>query len=163
MFYETACVKLRKLCQIIGVLVTYFVLVVQFANPSSCSPTTAATTPATVSINYTTAAAFQWHTCRILAGWPLRNPVAASTRCGLEVQQASVRKQTHLLCPFSFQFRLETIYRFCCHRIIIQHIPLGYHSTREKELSNILIAPTFNQLQWTSTSSSCCINLEHIC
>jgi len=36
---------------------------------------------------------------------------------------------------------------FCCHRIIIQHIPLAHHSMREKELSNILSAPTFNQLQ----------------
>ena len=34
---------------------------------------------------------------------------ALEFRCGLEVQQTSVQKQTHLLCPFSFQFSLETI------------------------------------------------------
>ena len=43
---------------------------------------------------------------------------APESRCGLEVQQTSVKKQTHFLCPFSFQFSLETIYCFCCHRII---------------------------------------------
>jgi len=64
-----------------------------------------------------------------------------------ESHQTSVQKQTYLLCPFSFQFSLETIYCFRCHRIIIQHIPLRYHSMTEKELSNILHAPTFNQLQ----------------
>jgi len=88
---------------------------------------------------------------------------APESHYGLEVQQTSVQKQTHLLCPLLILFSLETIYCFCCHRIIIQHIPLGHHSMREKELSNILIAPTFNQLQWMSTISSCCINLEHIC
>jgi len=35
---------------------------------------------------------------------------APESRCGLEIQQTSVQKQTHLLCPFSFQFSLETIY-----------------------------------------------------
>ena len=34
------------------------------------------------------------------------------SRYGLEDQQTSVQKQTHLLCPFSFQFSLETIYCF---------------------------------------------------
>ena len=34
-------------------------------------------------------------------------------------------------------------YRLCHHNIIIQHIPLGHHSLRE-ELSNDLIASTFN-------------------
>jgi len=74
------------------------------------------------------------NTCRILAAW--------ESRCGLEVQQTSVQKQTRLLCPFPFQFSPETVYRFCCRRIIIQHnVPLGHRSMREKELSNILIVP----------------------
>jgi len=38
---------------------------------------------------------------------------APESRCGLEVQQTSVQKQTHLFCPFSFQFSLETIHCFC--------------------------------------------------
>ena len=37
----------------------------------------------------------------------------------LEVQQISVQKQTHLLCPFPFQFSLETINCLCHHRIIV--------------------------------------------
>jgi len=35
---------------------------------------------------------------------------APESRYGLDVQQTSVQKQTHLLCPFSFQFSLESIY-----------------------------------------------------
>ena len=69
---------------------------------------------------------------------------APEFRYGLEVQQTSVQKQTHLLCPFPFQFSLETINCLCHHRIIIQHIPLGHHSIREEILPNILVAPTFN-------------------
>ena len=68
---------------------------------------------------------------------------APEFRYGLEVQQTSVQKQTHLLCPFS----LETINCLCHHIIIIQHIPLGHHSMREEILSTILVARTFNQLQ----------------
>jgi len=94
-------------------------------------------------------------TCRILAGYLqvcriLNCRMAAPEfRHGLEVQQTSVQKQSkeHLLCPFPFQFSLETINCLCHHRIIIQHIPLGHHSMREEILSNILVAPTFNQLQ----------------
>ena len=71
---------------------------------------------------------------------------APEFRHGLEVQQTSVQKETHLLCPFPFQFSLETINCLCHHRIIIQHIPLGHHSMREEILSNILVVPTFNQL-----------------
>ena len=72
---------------------------------------------------------------------------APEFRYGLEVQQTSVQKQTHLLCPFPFQFSLETINCLCHHRIIFQHIPLGHHSMREEILSNILVAPTtsFNE------------------
>jgi len=33
----------------------------------------------------------------------------SESRYSLEVQLTSVQKQTHLLCPFSFQFSLETI------------------------------------------------------
>jgi len=61
---------------------------------------------------------------------------ALESRYGLEVHQ-TVQKQTQLLCPFSFQFSLKTIYCFCCHRIIIQYILLGHHSERKKELSII--------------------------
>jgi len=77
-----------------------------------------------------TPAAASWRadTCRM---------AATESRYGLEVQQTSVQKQTHLFCPFSFQFSLETIYCFCCHRIIMQHIPLGHHSMREKGLSTV--------------------------
>ena len=57
---------------------------------------------------------------------------APELRYGLEVQQTSVQKQTHLLCPFPFQFGLETINCLCHHRIIIQHVPLGHHSMREE-------------------------------
>jgi len=53
----------------------------------------------------------------ILAGWPLRN----QSRYGVEVQQTSVQKQTHLLCPFSLQFTLETIHR---PRIVPHVLPL---------------------------------------
>ena len=109
----------------------------------------------------------------VLKSWVIKKPLKLYVRfirylqdtfrmAAPESHQTSVQKQTHLLCPFSFQFSLETIYCFRCHRIIIQHIPLRYHSMTEKELSNILHAPTFNQLQWMSTSSFCCINLEHI-
>jgi len=74
--------------------------------------------------------------------------MAAPEFCyGLEVQQTSVKKQTHLLCPFPFQFSLETINCLCHHSIIIQHIPIGQRSMREEIFSNILVAPTFNQLQ----------------
>ena len=73
---------------------------------------------------------------------------ALEFRYGLEVQQTSVQKQTHLLCSFPFQFSLETINCLCHHRIIIQHIPLGHHSMREEILFNILVAPTFNQLRF---------------
>jgi len=69
---------------------------------------------------------------------------APEFRYGLEVQQTSVQKHTHLLCPFPFQFSLETINCLCHHRIIIQHIPLKHHSMREV-LFNILVAPTFNE------------------
>ena len=72
---------------------------------------------------------------------------ALELRHGPEAQRTSVQKQTHLLCPFTFQFDLETINCLCHHRIIIQHIPLGHHSMREEILSNIAVAPTFNQLQ----------------
>ena len=48
--------------------------------------------------------------------------------------------------PVPVPFSLETINCLCHHRIIIQHIPLGHHSMREEILSNILVAPTFNQL-----------------
>ena len=72
---------------------------------------------------------------------------APDLRHGLEVQRTSVQKQTHLLCPFTFQLGLETINCPCHHRIIIQHIPLGHHSMREEIFSNIPVAPTFNQLQ----------------
>ena len=44
---------------------------------------------------------------------------APEFRYGLEVQQTSVQKQTHLLCSFPFQFSLETINCLCRHRIII--------------------------------------------
>ena len=87
---------------------------------------------------------------------------AAQSRCGLDVQQTSVQQLTHLICPSRSSLVSKPIYCFCCHRIIIQHIQLGHHSMREKELSNILIAPKFNQLQWMSRSSSCCIDLEQI-
>jgi len=93
-------------------------------------------------------------TCRTAAQESCHSP---------EVQRTSVQKLTNLLCPFPFQFSLETINCLCHHRIIIQHIPLGHHSMREEILSNILVAPTFNQLQWMSPGSSCCINLKHIC
>ena len=73
---------------------------------------------------------------------------APDLRHGLEVQRTSVQKQTHLLCPFTFQLGLETMNCLCHHRIIIQHIPLGHHSMREEIFSNIPVAPTFNQLQW---------------
>ena len=69
---------------------------------------------------------------------------APESRHSLEAQRTSVQKQTHLLCPFPFQFSLETIKCLRHHRIIIQHIPLGHHSIREEILCNILIAPTFN-------------------
>ena len=49
-------------------------------------------------------------------------------RHGPEAQRTSVLKQTHLLCPFTFQFGLETINCLCHHGIIIRHIPLGHHS-----------------------------------
>ena len=62
---------------------------------------------------------------------------APELRHGPEVQRTSVQKQTHLLCPFTFQFGLETINCLCHHRIIIQHIPLGHHSMGEEILSNI--------------------------
>jgi len=80
---------------------------------------------------------------------------APEFRYGLEVQQTSVQKQTHLLRPFPFQFSLETINCLCHHRIIIEHIPLGHHSMREELLFNILVAPTFNQLLCMSPGSSC--------
>ena len=70
---------------------------------------------------------------------------APEFRYGLEVQQTSVQKHTHLLCPFPFQFSLETINCLCHHSIIIQHIPLKHHSMREEVLFNILVAPTFNE------------------
>ena len=35
---------------------------------------------------------------------------APEPRHGPEVQQTSVKKQTHLLCPIPFQFSLETIF-----------------------------------------------------
>jgi len=44
-------------------------------------------------------------------------------------------KQTHLLCPFPFQFSLETMNCLCRHRIIIQRIPLGHHSINTVEYS----------------------------
>ena len=55
---------------------------------------------------------------------------APEFRYGLEVQQTSVQKQSHLLCLFPFQFSLETINCLCRHRIIIQHIPLGLWFTK---------------------------------
>jgi len=45
-------------------------------------------------------------------------------------------KQTHLLCPFSFEFSLQTIYCFLLSQN--QHILLGHHSVREKK--NFLIS-----------------------
>jgi len=54
---------------------------------------------------------------RIYAGWfslpsYLQDGRSGIPLYGLEVQQTSVQRQTHLLCPFSFQFSLETIYCF---------------------------------------------------
>ena len=45
-------------------------------------------------------------------------------------------KQTHLLCPFSFQFSLQTIYCFCYHRISIFYLD----TTRWERKKNFLIS-----------------------
>ena len=86
---------------------------------------------------------------------------APEYRYGFKVQHSS-RHQSKNRPIFFDRSRCSLVLKpltvFCCHRIIIQHIPLGNHSMRVKELSNILIAPIFNQLQWMSTSSSCCIS-----
>jgi len=80
-----------------------------------------------------TPAAASWRadTCRM---------AATESRYGLEVQQTSEYQSKNrpiFFCPFSFQFSLETICCFCCHRFIMQHIPLGHHSMREKGLSTV--------------------------
>jgi len=49
---------LCKLCQILGVLITYFLIVVQFANPYSSAETTTATSSSAVSDNYTVTATY---------------------------------------------------------------------------------------------------------
>jgi len=72
---------------------------------------------------------------------------APESRCGLEVQQTSVQNRPIFFARSRSSLVLKPFTVFACHRMIIQRIPLGHHSTREKELSNILSAPTFNRLQ----------------
>ena len=73
-------------------------------------------------------------------------------------------KNTHLLCPFSFQFSLETIYCLCRHRIIIQHIPLGHQYTTRWEKKYFLISLLHRHLtSFSECPRPCCINLKHIC
>ena len=52
-----------------------------------------------------------WHFGMLLAGY--LQDGRSEFRYGLEVQHTSVQKQTHLLCPFPFQFSLETINCLC--------------------------------------------------
>ena len=65
---------------------------------------------------------------------------APESRCGLEVQQTSVQQQTHLLCPFSVQFSLETIYCFSCRSLTESLFSIFHLDTTRREKKNFLIS-----------------------
>jgi len=74
---------------------------------------------------------------------------APESRYGLEVQQTSVKNRpiffarsrpSLVLKPFTVFAATESLSN-------IPHIPFGHHSMRERVLSNVLVAPTFNRLQ----------------
>jgi len=79
-------------------------------------------------------------TCRI-AGWPLRNSVTASRYNRHQSKNRPIffarSRSSLILKPLTIFAITESL----------SSIPLGHHSMREEILSNIFVAPTFNQLQ----------------
>jgi len=96
--------------------------------------------------------------CRILAGWPLRNPVTVPRSSG---HQSKNRPIFFTRSRSSLVLKPLTVFTITSMLSSIFHLD----TTRWEKieiLSNILVAPTFNQLQWMSPGSSCCINLKHL-
>jgi len=148
--WELACFLAIRVDKSIVFNASYINFVIVTATPLTC---------VTHTLRHTTCCSYTetWDTCRVAA----RN----SCYC-LEVQHTSVQKtdpsSLPVLVPVQSWNHLLSLPSQNHYPAYSTWTPV-HHSMREEILSNILVEPTFNQLQWMSPSSSCCINLKHIC